>query len=606
MNIFYAVIIFLCIITFTYGLWVGGICIFSTFGYCFAGFIMLCYYIYFAHKRIKVFFGNVLKWTRRFYTIIMHWLSAHKNVIYWSCFVLSVVGGLLALYFFTDIFAVIAKYLKLHHEKDGIGVATSVAIGTIISIMAIAFPVITNVMHNLSVRYQNNYIVTIFQKRKELKIFKYSLYISLGLSACWLCCYFFISHSIFWNNLSMFLLYIATIVLVISLLVLIWKIVAFMTPSNLVEIIKEDIVKMHRPPYYFDASICVPLQYGSKEESERLKKLRIISEYDDDSTQPYVAILRIYVLFREDFPARKKIDRFWEEKSRTASIIIENTKHYTNCYYNFVYACLDWAIEQKDIRYQNEAMVFLNTLLEAHLPVLRKYGEPEREIHKIQYELSYETIEFMWHSMVKCINGSNDEIFQKYWQRACNFYSRKYHKHTEIPGECPIIDKINSAQSLYYAIHYLGCAYLIGINNFNLLNYALKYSQCMPFKWYLIPNNIEDALRTYIIVKDWYSDFNNRYRFSFTNDPNLFDRLNTGNPIGQFTCLLLFALWNGNAGNGLIELQTTWNKDRYLDGLIELVQNTTKETDWVKYYQLEDSLTYKENIVKWLSQHKQN
>lgn len=213
MNIFYAVIIFLCIIAFTYGLWMGGICIFSTFGYCFAGFIMLCYYIYFAHKRIKVFFGNVLKRTRRLYTIIMHWLSAHKNVIYWSCFVLSVVGGLLALYFFTDIFAVIARYLKQHHEKDDIGVVTSIAIGTIISIMSIAFPVLVTVIHNLSNRYQNNYVVTEFRNNQALISFKNSLYISLVLSCCWIVCYY--SKSYFWSNLIMFLLLIATMALII-------------------------------------------------------------------------------------------------------------------------------------------------------------------------------------------------------------------------------------------------------------------------------------------------------------------------------------------------------------------------------------------------------
>lgn len=604
MNIFYAVIIFLCIIAFTYGLWMGGICIFSTFGYCFAGFIMLCYYIYFAHKRIKVFFGNVLKWTKRLYTIIMHWLSAHKKVIFWSCLVLSFVGGLFALYYYTDIFAIILQ--KQYETKDYAGVVVSVAIGTIVSILAIASPMLINAIHKFSNRYQNNAIVTLFLKRKELKVFKYSLYVSIGLSACWLCCHYVFDNSIIWYNLIVFLLYITTAILVICLLVLIWKIVAFITPSELVKIVSNYAKNLKVPPYYFDPDVYKPLQYGSKEENERLERLNIINEYDIHSTQLYTVIINIWGLYYGDVDVYKNVITFWKETCNKASCSIGNIKHYTNCYYDFIYASIDLANEHNKSRLQDESMEFLNTLLETHLPVLRKYGEPEKEIHKIQYELSYETIEFMWHSMVKCINGSNDEIFQKYWQRACNFYSRKYHKNTEIPGECPIIDKINSAQSLYYAIHYLGCAYLIGINNFNLLNYALKYSQCMPFKWYLIPNNIEDALRTYIIVKDWYSDFNNRYRFSFTNDPNLFDRLNTGNPIGQFTCLLLFALWNGNASNGLIELQTTWNKDRYLDGLIGLVQNTTKETDWVKYYQLEDSLTYKENIVKWLSQHKQN
>lgn len=607
MNIFYAVIILLCIIAFTCGLWVGGICIFSTFGYCFAGFIMLCYYIYFAHKRIKVFFGNVLKRTRRLYTIIMHWLSAHKNVIYWSCFVLSVVGGLLALYFFTDIFAVIARYLKQHHEKDDIGVVTSIAIGTIISIMSIAFPVLVTVIHNLSNRYQNNYVVTEFRNNQALISFKNSLYISLVLSCCWIVCYY--SKSYFCSNLIMFLLLIATMALIICLLLLIWRIIDFMTPNKLIDIIKSRIKSLTTPYYYFDRRVYRPLYaYDSKEEIERMQKIQCIENYDAESTRLYSSIACIYALFRNDMIVRKNIENFWKEMCRKASYITkEETKYYTNCYYNFIYEAIDYAIEHNDPATQNRVMYFMDTLLNSHLGEPRKYREPESEIHKKKYGLSWETIECLWISMQKSVNCPNESMFREYWQIAYNFYSRKYHEDYNMLGGCPIIDKIdNNEQHLYYAIHYLGCSYLIGRKKYNLLDYALNYSQCMPFKWYLMPDNALDVIKTYTAIKEWHSDLNNNDRFSLSNSHNLYDEMITSRPIEQFTYMLLLILWNDNVVNTHIYLQRKWNQNRHLNGLIGLVQNTTNETDWVKYFHLEGSLINKESIVKWLSQHKQD
>ena len=48
------------------------------------------------------------------------------------------------------------------------------------------------------------------------------------------------------------------------------------------------------------------------------------------------------------------------------------------------------------------------------------------------------------------------------------------------------------------------------------------------------------------------------------------------------------------------------NTTRYLDGLLYVLRNTTVETDWIKYFHIEEYLTKKESIVKWLSQHKQD
>lgn len=146
MYIFYAAILFLCIITFIYGLWGGGILVFFLFGCCFAGFIMLCYIAVLSYRKIKDFAPIVTDWIKSF----SKWLSTHKKAIGIGCIVLAILCILSILYCFTDLFSSIINYLKQHDNKEDITVIISVAIGTIVSIMAIAFPVLVTVIHNLS------------------------------------------------------------------------------------------------------------------------------------------------------------------------------------------------------------------------------------------------------------------------------------------------------------------------------------------------------------------------------------------------------------------------------------------------------------------------
>ncbi len=602
MNIFYAAILFLCIIAFTYGLWGGGILVFFLFGCCFAGFIMLCHIVVLSYRKIKDFVPIVTDWIKSF----SKWLPKHKRAIGIGCIVLAILCILSILYCFTDIFSSIINYLKQHDNKEDITVITSVAIGTIVSIMAIAFPVLVTVIHNLSNRYQNNYIVTEFRNNKALKSFKYSLYISLGLSVGWIVCYYFLETKI-WYNLIMFLLLIATITLVICLLYLIWKIIDFMTPNKLVDIIKDRIKNLIQPSYYFDRQIYRPIYaYGSNEEMERMQKLHLIENYDAETTRLYATIACLYAQFREDMIVRKSIEDFWKEKCRIASYITkEKIKYFTNCYYNFIYEAFDYAIEHNDPATQIRVMIFLSILLNSHLGEPRKYREPESEIHKIKHGLSWETIECMWIAMQKSINCPNEGMFREYWQIAYNFYSRKYLNPIDRSVECPISDKMDNEQSFYYTIHYLGCSYLIGCKKYNLLDFALNYSQCIPFKWYLMPDNVLDVVKTYTIIKDWYSDLNNQERFSLKNSRNLYDKVIASRPIEQFTCLLLILLWD-DTDNSHHRMLDSQNTTRYLDGLLYVLRNTTVETDWIKYFHIEEYLTKKESIVKWLSQHKQD
>lgn len=595
MKFFYAIITFLCLFAFVMGIWGGGTLVFFLFGCCFAGFIMLCHIAVLLYRKLKEFLPVVSNWIKS----LGKWLSTHKKAIGIGAIILAILGIISILYCSTEIFSIIKSYLTQHSNTYDINVITSVAIGTIVSIMAIAFPVLVTVIHNLSNRYQNNYVVTEFRNNKALKAFKYSLYISLGLSAGWIGCYYF-SETKIWYNLLMFLLLIATIKLVICLLYLIWKIIDFMTPNKLLDIIIEKINNLPPPSFYFDRNVYRPLAFGSKEEFERMQKINAVENYDAETTRLYATIARLYAQFREDLIVRKSIEDFWKEKCRSVSSTEEKIKSYTNCYYNFIYEALDYAVEHNDPATQTRVVSFLNILLNSHLGEPRKYREPESEIHKIKYGLSWETIECMWIAMQKSVNCPNEGMFREYWQIAYNFYSRKYLNPIDRSVDCPIIDKIDNEQSFYYAIHYLCCSYLMGRKKYNLLDFALNYSQCMPFKWYLMPDNALDVVKTYTVIKDWHSDLNNQERFSLRNSRNLYDEIIASRPIEQFTCLLLLLLWQDDDDKYQIALNSKWNTNRNLEILKLVVNNITSETDWIKYFHMEESLTKKESIVKWL------
>ena len=145
MKIFYAIIIFLCLFAFVMGIWGGGILVFFLSGCCFAGFIMLCHIAVLLYRKLKEFLPMVSDWIKS----PGKWLSTHKKAIWTGGIILAILGIISILYCFTDIFSIIIKYLKQHSNTNDINVITSVAIGTIVSIMAIAFPVLVTVIHNL-------------------------------------------------------------------------------------------------------------------------------------------------------------------------------------------------------------------------------------------------------------------------------------------------------------------------------------------------------------------------------------------------------------------------------------------------------------------------
>ena len=489
--------------------------------------------------------------------------------------------------------------LATQRTDDFIEVVTSVAVGTIISIMTIALPVIISVVYNLTERYKTNYIVALF-KNYTLKKFAICLGISLFASIAWVLCF------LYWNKaLGHFtiLLFIATLIAVVGLLGLILRMMNFMTPDTLFLIIKKKIKELSAPYYYFDSNVYNPFlfKYGSKQEHDRATKLRCIKEYDTKSSQLYTLMAHLFVLFEEDASLHEDIKNFWQDLCWSASKIESDTKWYTSCYYNYMYTLIDWANEHNSIKLQEESVSALSGLLYAHLGKPRKLGEPETDIHTRTYLLTWETFECMWKIMRRCVDCPNDDMFKSYWQIVNNFYLRKYEDINIKKQTNQQQDMINNEKLKYLTIQYLCCAYLFGSNKYHLVEYILNYSQQSNAAWSLIPNDANSLINRYLYVKQWYSDYSHKMHFSFTEDYNLFDEKIRINPIAQFAgmLLLIFAEDADGLKDMSIDREDEWN-GIYLGQLYNVIEQTNNETEWVKYLHLESLLKQKKSILSKL------
>ena len=543
----------------------GGICVLYLTGCCIAGSIMLCYHL---HKDVLM--------------PIWHIIVRHRKAITLS--IITILGTGLLAFAAKDLYMQAITHLDIKGQltDDFIEVVTSVAIGTIISIMTIALPIIISTMHNLADRYQTNYVLSVMNRDWTLVLFRILLLASLEISVAWIVCFFHAPESL--CSIAI-LLFVFALLLTLSLIILVARMVYFSMPDKLFRIVERGIAKVSAPQEYFNPNVYNPFLYkiDSPQEKQRFKKLQKFDSFESSTTRLWVIVVRIFALYGSDVELRKEILKFWENTCRKASKIgRDDVKRYTKDYYNFIYELADWAIEHNNVKLQEDTITFMGLLLNAHLPKLAKYGEKETEEHRKKYFLSYESFECLWKTMRKSVDSQSDDMFKKYWQIVNNFFSRKYEEeglmHTD-------------ERNVFLIVHYLCCSYVMGRKKYNLIEYALNYSQQSKFQWYLIPSNIVDVLKGYLFVKEWYSDWEHKERFSFTEDYNLFADIIISNPIAQFSVLLLLLF--GNDAEELKKISVDKKHQLYLKQLCDTLNHTDENTDWVKYLHIEDSIEQK-------------
>lgn len=569
----------LCISLAPLVLWFCGICVVYIIGCGFAGGIMLCYYLY--NEALLPTWQEIV---------------SHRKAIFVALSILISVWVLI--YIAKVIFNQTEGILNISEQltDDFIEVITAVAIGTIVSIMTIALPIIVDTMHKLADRYQTNYVLSLINRDWALVLFRILLLTSLEVSTAWVICYLYAPEKLYSVAI---LLFVFALLFTLSLIILVARMVYFSMPDKLFHVVERRIIKVSPPKEYFNPNVYDIFLYNpeSPQEKKRQKKLQDFDSYDSDKTRLYVIVTRIFALYGSDIQLRKEILNFWERTCRAASKVEKNDiKRYTTDYYNFIYELADWAIEHNNAKLQEDTITFMGLLLNAHMGKQRKYGEKETEEHRKKYFLSHETLECLWKTMRKSVDSLSDDMFKKYWQIVNNFYSRKYmgiiqssHDNTNAENEYAEIERYN-----FLILHYLCCSYLMGRKKYNLVEYVLHYSQQSKFEWYLIPNDINDALYTYLTVKEWYSDWTHKEHFSFTEDYNLFADIIISNPIAQFTILLLILFRNET--DELKKMTIDKKHQPYLRQLYDTLEYTDENTDWVKYLHLEDFIKQKTNI----------
>lgn len=470
-----------------------------------------------------------------------------------------------------------------------INVTTSVAITTIVTIMTIALPLMITSMHRLVELYKTNYAMNIFNSDSSLKWFRVILIISVSIAVCWVILFFIDAHTILcYASIALCGL---TLALLINLIILVARIVYYTLPNKFINVIFKKIDNSKTPKFYFSPEI---YKYSSdkKEETKRLKKYYKTEEYDERTTFLFIVLARIYVTSNE-ISVRKEILKYWDDKCRKASLQKNDYNYYTNGFYNFIHEIETWAIEKEDKNLQIESIKFTNILLNAHLPMPRKLGERESDEDERVY-ISYETLKSLWRTIRTCIDAGDEEMFKRYWQIVNNMSSRKY--------ESRFISKpknFDDEKIKFLVLHFACCAYLIASKRYELLKYALEYSQSHPFHWELIPEKSDDIVGLYILTKQAYSNWQYEMDFTFSDDYNLYDKKKICYPFEQLAILLLFYSWNGeDAKNVQIEKK----KHKFINNLISLINVYPEEMEWYGYLHMEDLDCRKEAITKYLNQ----
>lgn len=486
-----------------------------------------------------------------------------------------------------NLVAVIIHGIEL---SDLIEVITSAAIVTIVTIMTIALPLIITAIHKLIDIYKTSYVMYLFNKDIVLRWFRVVMMVAIVATIFWVIVFFNRYYCLVYYS-SIALCFI-TLALIFSLIILVARVVYYSLPSSFIKIIIKKIEKCETPERYFDPFVYKPL-LDKERERERIKLLKEIDAFDEKLTFYFVILTHIFVTTDEEL-VRNEVKKYWEELCRKASKQQNNFNYYVNSYYNFIHKLEDWAIDNKDISLQKEAVLFTNIMLKAHLPEPRKYGEPENHIDERKY-ITAETRESLWKTIRKSIDLGDAEMFQTYWQIVNNISSIKYERST-IYNEPK---DFSTERYMMYSLHYSCCAYLIATNKYNLLKYVLEYSQSHPFHWQLLPESIDDVIGLFIFNKDAYNDLSYEMRFSFSEDFNLYTPQKRNYPIEQFTTLLLYCLWDRKEQD-IPQHEMNQQQKYYIQNLIAIVQQYPTNMEWSTYLDIVDLKKYKTEITQFL------
>ena len=468
------------------------------------------------------------------------------------------------------------------NEGTNVNVVLMVGVSTVVSIMAIALPLLANAIGSLDKRYDSTYVVDVFRKDWSVWLFSIGLTLAVCSIVFWTISYFLLPNKIL--CVATLILIAMTFLLVVATLCLIIRIVRFKIPAKLFGIIKRKEKRLVNPKHYFD----------------RRPNREMINEntkFDRKSNRYYSILACLYIeSYRKGNQLQNDIIIFWEKKCTPKKPSKKSLSHFSeknisymvslpHCYYYFIREVEKWAYSNEEKKSSCDGVVLLTRiLLTGHMPIVIK-----EENKQVIWTYNYETLQSVWKSMRDAIDNGMESMFRRYWQIINNNALRRY-SNTSLP--------LSSNESLFYEqqysnrIYFLTCAFLLYRKAYDSLFYALTYTQASNRRRHVLPNNVSELFNAYVDFRVWYSDMNNQHQFSFSDDYRFGTVYEAVDSATWLTVFMFVIIWDEAKQKGeklnenvLFRHPKTEEVTRYMQYLLSAliqVKYNAEELDWLK------------------------
>lgn len=459
-----------------------------------------------------------------------------------------------------------------------------IGIATVVSIMAVALPLLVNSISKLDNRYDSLYVVNEFCKDWTIWTFGIMLVLSICAIIFWAIAFF--CHCKCALPVVQIVLLICVSLLVITLICLIIQIVRYGIPTQLFQIIKSKEERLEAPKHYYD--------------NQRDKKTATENETFNKKTYKCYSILACLYIesSKRGNQLQQEILKFWQKKCTPKTPnekeilhpYLEHpayTIHYPNCYYYFIHEVEKWAYDNVNKQSSCDDVIKLtSSFLKGQEAV-----QLQKKNKYIIWTYSYETLLSLWQSMRGAIDNDMKPMFQRYWQVMNNNAIRRY-KNMSLP-----LSKTESLaqEKMYYGhILFSTCGYLMYTKDYESLSYALNYTQSSRFERYALPNNISELLNEYVDFRIWYSNMSVQDDFTFSSDYHIHSTFEAVHGVTWFTALMFVMYWieakqnNADLSKDVFfkcEKTTEIEKHlRYLLSALVMLKDRYNDYEWLKEF----------------------
>lgn len=383
----------------------------------------------------------------------------------------------------------------------------AVCVSFVVAILAIAYPILFQVVSQLDAKYSSIHIVNLFDKEIDKKFFIFFLVTSLiSILLKVLDIPTLIKSDTFSfiiEDFTLHLLTLNTIFLIISFFFFVKKILIYYTPSRFLK-------------YLFS-------RHKAAEPNEN---------YDDFDA---IADVLYFAIQKQDEAISKTISDFMygvfkAKRDNNPNMPIE----YPSAYYVLVYKSIEHLATSK-----NKRLLFLESRTIGGIWLLGELGGSK---------ISNLTYNWLWQNIVVAVSNKRDDMILLHWENAHQYFT--YHLKHIVPELSPSdfqtinsdsIEERNKERDLFLNFHYALGGLLLYSQDYESIKSMFKYTTSQPPRYELLPTSMTEVFEKYNHFRDLY-DLNYPFISSHYRFPNL-KGLNADGAIKNWICRYIAILY---------------------------------------------------------------